>query len=213
MRPQLNPRKQTVNLSNNLSRLLIVSLTALGSFSVSAIEFRDIDHPNKLLTAGGPDSSYTGDFNLISGDGDGPFNIGSPYVFTARGTFSEAAGFDPNTMQAISGTLSLWVKDNTDTSSDAYSVDLGSFTGFTSGANFGTWRYEAPGLPVDILVAINDTGHLSYTVTATGGDFILDYAMLKVQAVSAVPDSAMTGLLFGFTFLGLAAFRQRLVKH
>ena len=200
-----------MNRSKNIPQLLIASLSALASVSVSAIEFRDIDKPGLLLSAGGSVSSYTGDFNLVTGDGDGTFTIGAPYLF-GQGTFSDVSGFDPATMDAFSGRLSLYIRDDLDLASEAFIVDLGSLAGFITASNFATVRYDSPGLPGEILVSINDTGHLSYTVTATGGDFILDYAMLTVEARSSVPDGATTAWLFGFAFVSLAVCRQRFVK-
>ena len=189
--------------------------------SASAITYRDIDNPNKTLIAGDPlNNTHTGTFDLVTGDGEDPMTIGLPYSLSARGTFSDIAGFTPGEMQAISGKVSFWIRDDdalTTDGSESYSISLDEFSNVLStGSNFGRWKFQSSGLGIDLLLEINTTGQLQYFVTAiddgdptTQNDFILDYAMLQINAepITGVPDGGATALFLGFGMLGLGGLR------
>lgn len=199
-------------------RLLVGCAAALVvSFSASAVTFRDIDHPGILLDASGT-QTYHGVFDLITGDvtggvHEGPFTIGAPYPLSIQGTYSEISGFDPNTMQATSGKVSFWIKDNDTSAADGteiYTIALDDIANkLATGSNFGKYKFQVSGLSVDLLMTINETGALDYYVTATEGNFILDYAMLDVQAqAKSVPDAGATLTLLGLGVIGMTSLRR-----
>jgi hypothetical protein len=197
----------------------VAGLALAVSANCGAITFRDIDNPGGLIDSGQlagyldatTRPTYNGTFNLVTADSEGPFTIGSPYPFFARGTYAEISGFNPDTMEAISGKITFWVKDDEIDSSEAYSIDLGALnTQFVEGATFASWRFDKAGLSADLLVQINETGDLDYHVTATSGDFILDYAMLEIDAVAlSVPDGGLTAGFLGLALIGVFAVQRR----
>ena len=216
--------------SSRTARVLsaaVLGITLGCSADSFALTFRDIDNPGgKIDTTTGQVEGYlnattkplfSGTFNVVTADSEGPFTIGAPYPFFARGTYAEVTGFNPDTMEATKGKITFWVKDDAFDESEAYSIDLGTLSGqFVDGATFASWRFDSSGLSADLLVQINETGDLDYFVTATAGDFILDYAMLEIQAVSltsadpvGVPDGGATFGLFGLACFGLVALKQR----
>lgn len=210
-------------ITKKIRLMAALSGAVLAASPVSAITYRDIDNPNKTLIAGDAfNSTYTGTFNLVTGDGEAPMTIGSPYALTARGTFADIAGFTPGSMEAVSGKVSFWIRDDdalTTDGSESYEIalnDLGNV--LSTGSNFGRWKFQSSGLGIDLLLEINTRGQLQYFVTAmddgdpnTVNDFILDYAMLQINAepVTGVPDGGATALLFGFGMVGLGSLRLR----
>ena len=209
-------------ITKKIRLMTALSGAVLAVSPVSAITYRDIDNPNKTLVAGDAvNGKYEGIFDLVNGDGEAPMTIGLPYSLGARGTFSDIAGFTPGSMQAINGKVSFWLRDDdalTTDGSESYSIALDDLSSVLTGSNFGMWKFQSSGLGINLLLEINTTGQLKYSVTAiddgdpnTVNDFILDYAMLQINAepITGVPDGGATALLFGFGLVGLGSFRLR----
>jgi hypothetical protein len=113
-------------------------------------------------------------------------------------------------MQAVSGFVAFVLSNGGETAK--YTVDLRGSQITSPDSSFAGMTVVFQGIQADLLVAINTTGQLEYTVTALGGSFTLDLAYLQVEAGSygnaPVPDGGTTAILLGMAFLGLTGFRR-----
>lgn len=176
---------------------LVLILTAS---QTKAVLFTDLDTINQKLTAGGPVSTYTSTFNIV----DDGFIAGTHNVWAAGVTFwlADDGGFGDG---GESFTINLFGDNNT----------------------FGTSQYTTflvlgvTQIGIDLLASLNNDGILTYSISATSGDFWLKSALLAAEATvtrpledsQSVPDNGSTLILAAFALIGLTFMQWRVAKR
>lgn len=185
-------------MKNSLQSFALAACLLTG-VSASAITYSDLQLPNVLLNAN--NTSVTREFDLENTGSDSLEPYGLPY--------KDQAGFDADTMDAISGTVEFLVYDISG-DLDTFSIDLGDLSLIENGT-FNYYFHEASDVAASLLVGISNTGKLQYTVTAqNGSSFTLGGAYLEVEVdgPTSVPDGGASIVLLGLGCLGLAGIRR-----
>ena len=198
--------------------LAAVVVFSAGTAAASPVTFFDIDaHGGTKLSARGTSSlSDVFDVTAAGIEGDS-FWIGLPYSLFPS-VESDAGGFVVGTHSAIDATLELWVRDDFDPfRAERLAVTLGGLSqGTPIEVDFGV---ESIGVSASLLAQIDATGQLSYTLTATQGDFRVDYVGLTVIAeaggaappagIPPVPEASAVGAYAAGVLLVAALVRRR----
>ena len=183
----------------NAKVLTTLASALLGAASVIAVPYSDLQVLGDNVAAG---TSVTHTFDLE--------NTGSSSIVYQGTPLADQAGFDHTTMQAVSGFVAFGLSNAGQTA--YYTVDLQGTTITSPGSSFTSVTVIFQGIQADLLVAINSTGKLEYTVSAVNGSFTLDIGYLEVDANSfgnaPVPDGGTTAILLGMAFLGLTSVRR-----
>ena len=179
--------KQTIMLG-------VAALLSLGT--TMAVQYTDsnpadvrLDANVNVLGFSNPlyNKSYTGNWDLLN-EGYNPAN---ETITSATATFklNDANGF-----------------------SESYTITIDGDT-FKTGGSFSTTLLSTINvgglIGADALVTLDETGKLSYTITANSGVFWLKNATLVADSQS-VPDGGMTLAMLGMAFGGLGLMRRRL---
>ena len=183
-------------------KLFTLAACLLTGVSASAITYSDLQLPNVLLDANNQaTASVTGLFDLENTGSQSLESYGLPY--------KDRAGFDADTMDAVSGTVEFLVYDISG-DLNTFSINLGNLSLIEDGT-FNYYFYEASDVAASLLVGISDTGTLEYKVTAQNDSvFRLGGAYLEVEVngPTSVPDGGASIILLGLGCLGLAGVRR-----
>jgi hypothetical protein len=199
----------------------VATAVVMGAADLSAITvYQDVNSIHQRLDAKTRDltnpTSYSGVFDIQSVDTDPTVTISGYLPLASNGTFVDAKGFTPGEQTAISGQATFYFSGLN--WYDVFCVDLGSDGGVLA---FLTGSVALSGhLSGASLNLINNSGQLSYTVTAGGTQFTafnLDYAKLVVNASDIqtrdgstnVPEGGSTVAFLGLALGGLAFLRRR----
>lgn len=163
----------------------------------SAISYVDDNTAVTFLNVLNP--SYTGSWDIASQG----YNPLAQQITSAVASFSfnDALGGKETYFITINGTT-------VNTGTDIVSPFFGSVTFDDS-------------ITGSVLVTLDTTGQLSYTVSRTSGSFQLVDAVLTVEATTrssstggnSVPDGGMTAMMLGSGLLGLAGLRKKLATR
>ncbi len=185
-----------------ITTIALAALLLAGT--TQAITFRDYDLINTTLNGGAHSHSYSGNFNITTGDG----GIG------------DLSGYNPEIHTLNSATASFtFTGGNT---SRSFELNLGNWSGTA------TFKQELT-LGVDSAVFLGQLqtdGVLNYLITRTAGSFTLVSAELNAYGVErqvprvnnpdnrppshSVPEGGTTVALLSSAFCGLALVRRRL---
>ena len=120
-------------------------------------------------------------------------------------------GYNPANETITSATATFKLNDFNG-GSESYTITIDADT-FKTGGSFSApllSTINVGGLiGADALVTLDETGKLSYTITANSGVFWLKNATLVADSQS-VPDGGMTLAMLGMAFGGLGLMRRRL---
>lgn len=172
---------------------LIAGFSMLLGTQSKATMFTDLDTINQQLTAATSLNSYSGEFNIVE------------------------KGFVPGYHIVSAAGITFSLTDNTGVPvTKGFTIDLDgklSDSQYTSFLVLGDTQVS-----IDLLASLNADGILSYSVTATSGDFLLESAKLCAEAsepsrVNPVPDTGSTLALGGLTLVFFLAARWRIFKR
>lgn len=200
-------KKNLMTPTKSMKKLL--SIAAIASLFVasqaSAVSYySDVDFINEKVTTS---NSYDGEFNIVDNGGDSLLDI-LAIVGAVAGD-----GYDAATETVVDAWAFFTLTDDYDLSSEQYKVDLGTEL-FKSGSSV-SWLFTlATGsVGVNGIIDLDADGKLSYSVSATSGDFKLINAGILAKAdARSVADSGTTLALLGLGFLGLVGYRRRFAK-
>lgn len=184
-------------------------LSVLLTQSARAASYQDVDGINQLMNGGtgGGVSSYTGTFNIISGDG----NLGDGI---ADGVGDEW-GYQPASETITSGSI-LFIFDNPGFGRKTVSVTLSGEDFITPNTTLSLGTVVFGDLiSGQAFLELDSTGIATYTINRTSGQFTLLGAELYVESgpraiIPGVPDSGATATLFGLSILGLGFVARKL---
>lgn len=168
---------------NPLHRTFLATLFALAfAAPASAITFYDIDSLDGVrLRASWGTSEIGGTFDVTAAGIEGDsFLIGAPYSLFPQ-LHTDAGGFEVGTHSAYEATFELFVRDDFDLfRAERLVVGLGGSQ--EAGPIEVDFGIESIGVEATLLATIDASGRLDYTITATQGDFFVDYVALTVEA-------------------------------
>lgn len=189
------------------AKKLVCLLSLMVSPTVFALPYTDFDVVNSAVNASTP---YNGTFDLSLPGGESDSATMSGYI-NGNGFYQDVGGFQIGST-VTSAAISLWLSDPNG-GKESWAAYLSPSTlneMFSGGGSFVT-RFEATDISdyAELLISISETGKLDYKITASGAgsEFVIDAAMLEVNATS-VPDGGGTAILMGLGFLSLAGFRK-----
>ena len=166
-----------------LHRTILATACALAfAAPASAITFYDVDSLGGIeLQASRGIAEVSGTFDVTAAGIEGDsYDIWLPYALFPQ-THSDVGGFEVGVHSAYEATFELFVRDDFDPfSAERLVVDLGGAQG--AGPIEVDFGIESIGVEATLLATIDATGQLDYTITATQGDFYVDYVALTVQA-------------------------------
>lgn len=163
-------------------------------------QYRDFDPILKTLDANNASKkSYSGQFDIAT-NSDG-----------TETPEKDIVGYDPITQTITSATA--WFKfRNINAEDDYVSVELNGALLFSTPlvTTFSKFGQQITG---SLLIQLDQTGQLDYTVTADSGKFKLVWARLDAKAdyrQTRVPDNGMTLSLMGLALCALAGLKWKL---
>lgn len=178
-------------------------VSALLAFNAGAISFQDIDVINQTMNAA--NSSVVGSFDIRVGDG------GSGDIW----------GYNPATETITGGTVWFFF-DNPTFGSKRVSITLSGedFISPNTSLSLGTVVFGEL-ISGELYLNLDATGHASYTVTRTSGEFVFINAELyaesgprsQIPGVPGVPDSGTTVAFLGLSIIGLGLFSKKVKGH
>jgi hypothetical protein len=189
--------------------------------SVYALPYADFDLVNQTASVGSP---VTGTFDLTLPAPEGDAAYMSGYPEGGNGLFQDLTGFVPG-MTVTDASVGFWLSDPNGgrerwdiivTAADTVTLSASLATGSAFSKHF-----QATGIDdqFDILLSIGATGKLNYSVSSLSGDFVVDAAILQVNAltgngvpVTTVPDGGTTAIFLGLGLLGAATIKNRAAK-
>jgi hypothetical protein len=199
-------------MNNKITMLLAAGALVVGAQQAKALTWSDAQNPSDYMNAlglGGGSASVTGTFDLKN-PGSSTYTITAPYPGLT--TISDQGGFVPGTDVATSATAFFWFRDDNDPNETEHvAVNLNGLP-FTGG-QVTSEGVSVFGGTADVTATINLNGTVTYTVTATDGDFFFDYADLTATGDvirTNAPDGGATASLLGVGLLGVAAIRRKL---
>jgi len=165
-----------------LHRTILTTALALAfAAPASAVTFYDIDSLCGMRLSARGTSEYTDTFDVtaegIEGDA---YWIGLPYTLFPQ-VLQDAGGFEVGTHSAIDASFEIYVRDDFDLRAERLVVELGGVQ--TAGPIEVDFGIESIGVAATLLATIDASGRLDYTITATRGDFFVDFVSLTVEAV------------------------------
>jgi hypothetical protein len=179
----MRSRINKLNMRKYLWSSLAAGGLALSSLNSHAISYRDLDVLGGLIK----DTSVTGEFNLVVGDGG----------------LGDRTGFNHLTEQITSATATFSFIDDADWAAETVTIKLGSFD-FLNETTLATVLFYNGSVIGNALFDLQQDGILKYTITANG-DFYSISADLRAEAspIGSVPDGGSTLSLLGVACLGL----------
>jgi hypothetical protein len=177
--------------------VVFVAVAVLGAVnSANASIWIDQDPLNVTLSQTGSLHSVDGVFDIVTLDNN--------YA-------GDVAGFNPGTDLVTKAVVTVKARDDNDWQWEEMSVTLDSTD---VGSQFFFNIPFSDNLSAELIGSINTDGILNYSITATSGDFVVEYAKLRAEGVAggAVPEPAtlvIWSLLGMGSCLGMRVWRRR----
>jgi len=197
-----------------MKKLMVVAVAGVVALALcgdaSAVLYRDIDAIGIELDASGA-ASYSGDFDIVTGDGDVNIGIGWPYNLFPE-YYSDEAGFDPSGESVVGATAYFYLQGTLDLQQEEVVVEIADLTEGPVVIDY-LWNNTIEIADLQLIVDLQDDGRVGYTVTAVSGDVQFDYARLDADArptgAQGVPDGGATIALLGMAMAGIGLLRRR----
>lgn len=189
-------------MNTSIKAITAIAILAVAVTSATATSrFYDYDSIGKTL------KEYDSSRNSLSDyAGTWEFQVTSPEG-------QPAPGYNPATEMVTAAQVWLNFSDDSDGYEKAkVSLGIGTWTSPEWEVDPGTMSWSF-GSGSAVVAALQD-GIMEYDITATMGDFTVNWGKLKVwteERTQGVPDSGSTLGLLGLTLVGLAHARRKLV--
>lgn len=175
-----------------IHRILATVFVLVFAAPASAVTFQDIDSLGGVRLSAGGTSMFADAFDLTADGIEGDaFWIGLPYTLLPR-LEQDSGGFVVGTHSAVDASFEIYVRDDFDPfRAERLVVELGGSE--RSGPIEVDFGIESIGVSATLLATIDGAGRLAYTITATQGDFFVDFVSLSIEALEgdgASPPSA-----------------------
>ncbi len=193
-------------LASSLALASSLLCAAPAVVNASTFTFADVDVINQTMTAGTGTAVYNGEFNFFPADFDANTFTATDFG-PANGTYVSNFGYQLGT-PIIEGAVTFFFKDP-DTGVETGSVTA-NFSSVGSISTFADYSVFSQGLELAVLTSISSSGILSYTVTASSGEFELVAGIGSITV--NVPDGGTTLAMLGGSLMGMVALRKRFLR-